>query len=238
MNERGHMPTSVPTVTRTDRARRTTSYWAFCPKCSLWGGGIWLEEPHHMTWAKLQRRLGKKTCLAFLALCPMMGNSPIIGKNFTNNGKSTPDRAMAIIACDKVDEWEGKEGGMIEDIWRTVCWSGKRRLWVSVHTCLSAPTHQVHWNLEEVGTRQCVRMCVSVCVLVDAACILKNDWYCLPCAVSSVNSDVQGWVIDAEILSIMLQANHSSLLWPWSSHLTSQFPPQLTERLALCSLSL
>lgn len=34
-NERGHMPTSVPTVTGTDRARRTTSYWAFCPKCSL-----------------------------------------------------------------------------------------------------------------------------------------------------------------------------------------------------------
>ena len=36
--------------------------------------------------------------------------------------------AMAIIVCDKVEEWEGKEEGMIEDIWRTVCWSRKRRL--------------------------------------------------------------------------------------------------------------
>ena len=40
-------------------------------------------------------------------------------KNFTNNGKNTPDGAVAIIVCDKVEEWEGKEEGMIEDIWRT-----------------------------------------------------------------------------------------------------------------------
>lgn len=91
-----------------------------------WGDLIGGASSHDLSQAA--KEVGKKTCLAFLALCPVMGNSPIIGKNFTNNGKSTPDRAMAIIACDKVDEWEGEEGGMIEDIWRTVCWSGKRRL--------------------------------------------------------------------------------------------------------------
>lgn len=91
-----------------------------------WGDLIGGASPHDLSQAA--KEVGKKTCLTFWALCPMMGNSPGIEKNFTNNGKNTPDGAMAIIVGDKVEEREGKEEGMIEDIWRTACWGRKRRL--------------------------------------------------------------------------------------------------------------
>lgn len=82
-----------------------------------WADLIGGASPHDLSQAA--KEVGKKTCLTFWALCPVMGNSPDIEKNFTNNGKNTPDGAVAIIVCDKVEEWEGKEEGIIEDIWRT-----------------------------------------------------------------------------------------------------------------------
>lgn len=117
-----------PHCHRNRQSKKNQFLLGFLPKVwpVRWGDLIGGASSHDLSQAA--KKVGKKTCLAFLALCPVMGNSPIIGKNFTINGKGTPDGAMAIIACDKVDEWEGEEGGMIEDIWRTVCWSGKRRL--------------------------------------------------------------------------------------------------------------
>ena len=54
-----------------------------CEAGDLIGG----DTSHDLTQAA--KEAGKKTCLAFSALYPVMANSPIIGKNFTNNIKST-----------------------------------------------------------------------------------------------------------------------------------------------------